>query len=86
MPFDYWIKNELPKFFNKESDMKNHEMKYKGAIIEPSIYFGFDWYHPDHVDADWTGDGYTTYGCGHCGSIEDCKNEIGEMLEEHETT
>lgn len=64
--------------------LKSYQHEHKGAIIEPSIYFGFAWYHSDYMDADWTGDGWITSGQGHCSTIEECKGEINEMIEEYE--
>ena len=66
--------------------LKSYQTEYKRAIIEPSIYSGYEWYHPDYVDADWTGDGWTTFGCGTNKTIQDCKDDIDEFLEELEPT
>lgn len=57
-------------------------VEYKGATIEPSAYGGFEWQHPGHVDAEWTGDGWVSFGCGLAQTIQDCKDEIDQMLEE----
>ena len=62
--------------------LKPYKTEYKGAIIEQGIYGGFEWYHPDYVDADWTGDGWSTTGSGHRNTLEDCKEDIDEFLEE----
>lgn len=70
------------KSIAKPKELKPYQSEYKGAIIEPSIYKGFEWYHPDHVDADWTGDGWDTTGCGHENTIKECKEAIDDFLNE----
>ena len=57
-------------------------MTYKGAIIEPAIYGGYEWYHPDFLDVDWDGDERNQTGCGSGNSVEECKEEIDEFLSE----
>lgn len=65
-------------------ELKSYQTQHNGAIIEPAIYGGYEWYHPDHVDADWTGDGWLTSGCGNGNTIDECKDQIDEMFEELE--
>ena len=58
---------------------------YRGATISKSYYAeGYEWEHPDHVDASWNGDGWDTCGCGYGDTIEDCKADIDEMFLEIE--
>lgn len=60
--------------------MKNEEI-YKDCKIEPAIYGeGFEWYHPDTHDCDWDGDGWHTVGQGSAKTIEECKEEIDDYL------
>lgn len=59
--------------------------EYKGCIIEPEStgYAGkeaVEWYHPDYVDCDWTGDGWQSSGCGISSNIEQAKEDIDDFL------
>lgn len=57
-------------------------INYKGAEIYPSEYRLYEWHHPDHVDASYDDGGWSTYGCGIGKSIEECKEQIDDMLDE----
>lgn len=69
---------------NSRVPEKKEAITHRGATIEPGIYCGYEWEHPDHVDGDWTGDGWSYTGCGHGRTVEDCKDQIDEFLDELE--
>jgi hypothetical protein len=61
-------------------------IEYKGARITPALYSGYEWIHDDYFDADWTGDGWQSYGCGYGKTVEDCKEYIDDFFEQLDIT
>lgn len=69
-----------------ERFLDNQTIEYRGCIIEPGSYGGFEWRRPGWVDSKddggymWTGSGDTVEQCKD--QIDDSYNEYGEVRED----
>ena len=67
-------------------EINSQTIEYRGCIIEPGSYGGFEWHRPGWVDSkdeggySWTGYGDTVEQCK--GQIDDAYDEYGEAEEE----
>lgn len=57
-------------------------MTYKGAIIAEDLFGGYNWLHPDYFDRSLEGEDWLTTGCGSAETIEECKEQIDEFLDD----